>query len=333
MRRRESGLAALVSHALPAQGSAVLAVSGGLDSMTLLDVAATVRERDCELTVATFDHASGTHSRRAASFVARAALAYGIPVVVGRAGNPARGEAAWRAARWQFLREVARGSSAVIVTAHTGDDQLETVLMRALRDAGARGLAGLRAPTDVQRPFIEVRRHDVKSYAKARGLRWLEDPTNRQRDYLRNRLRHDLLPLLLMARPSLAAELIELGDRAAAWRRELAALIDSSIRCEVGRDSDGAKMVDVWAAELTEFSPDVLAIVWPELAARAGVTLDRRGTARAVEFLRSGKVGGRIQLSGGWELVRSRDRFELRNLVSSASVESERPLETPMTWR
>jgi tRNA(Ile)-lysidine synthetase-like protein len=332
MSGRESGLAALVSHALPAPGSAVLAISGGLDSMTLLDVAATARERNCELTVATFDHASGTHSARAASFVARTALAYGIPVVVGRAGNPARGEAAWRAARWQFLREVARASSAVILTAHTRDDQLETVLMRAMRDAGARGLAGLRAQSDVQRPFIEVRRQDLTIYAKARGLTWLEDPTNKQRDYLRNRLRHDLLPSLLGARPTLATELIELGDRAAAWRRELATLLDSSVRCKVGRDSDGATMVDVWAAELAEFSPDVLAIVWPELASRAGVTLDRRGARRAVEFTRSGKVGGRIQLSGGWELVRSRDRFELRSLLSSAPIDGARPLESPMTW-
>ena len=325
-------LANLVSRALPRRGNAVLAVSGGLDSMTLLDVAAAVREGKCELTVATFDHASGTHSARAAAFVARTALAYGLPVVVGRGGDPARGEAAWRAARWQFLREVARASSAVIVTAHTRDDQVETVLMRAMRDAGARGLAGLRAQSDVRRPFIEVRRQELKRYAKTRGLSWLEDPTNKHRDYLRNRLRHELLPSLLDARPTLATELIELGDRAAAWRRELAALLDSSVRSEVLRDSNGMAMVDVWAAELTEFRPDVLAIIWPELAARGGVTLDRRGTRRAVEFTRSGKVGSRIQLSGGWELLRSRDRFELRTLASSASVDGARLLDTPITW-
>jgi tRNA(Ile)-lysidine synthetase-like protein len=332
MTERASDLAVLISRAMPSPGTAVLAVSGGLDSITLLDVAATVCERrKCALMVATFDHASGAHGTRAASFVARVALAYGIPVVVGRAVDPARGEAAWRAARWQFLREVARASNAVIVTAHTRDDQVETVLMRAMRDAGARGLAGLRSQSDVRRPFIEVRREELKSYAEARGLTWLDDPTNKQREYLRNRLRHDLLPSLRDARPTLATELIELGDRAAAWRRELASLVDWSVRCEVGRDSHGTAMVDVWAAELTEFSPEVLAIVWPELAARAGVTLDRRGTRRAVEFTRAGKVGSRIQLSGGWELVRSRDRFELRTRASRAS-DGARPLEAPMTW-
>ena len=139
MGKHEPGLAASVARALPQRGTAVLAVSGGLDSMTLLDVAATVCDRrKCALTVATFDHASGGHSTRAASFVARVALTYGTPVVIGRASDPARGEAAWRAARWQFLREVAVASSAVIVTAHTRDDQVETVLMRAMRDAGLR---------------------------------------------------------------------------------------------------------------------------------------------------------------------------------------------------
>src|SRR4051812_3731918 len=101
-------LATLVSRSLPQGGRAVLAISGGLDSMALLDVAAAVRQgRGCTITVATFDHASGPHSARAASFVADASLTYGLPVVIGRAERSDRTEAAWRAARWEFLRSVA----------------------------------------------------------------------------------------------------------------------------------------------------------------------------------------------------------------------------------
>src|SRR4029077_14992465 len=118
-------LARRVTRALPQSGSVVLAVSGGLDSMALLDLAATAgRRRRCALMVATFDHASGTHSGRAASFVARSALDYGLPVVVGRADHIGRSEAAWRAARWQFLRSIAAAAQARIVTAHTRDDQV-----------------------------------------------------------------------------------------------------------------------------------------------------------------------------------------------------------------
>src|SRR5947207_564090 len=151
-------LATLVSRALPRRGSAVLAVSGGLDSMALLDVAAGARrQRGCTVIVATYDHASGAHSARAAAFVVRKALAYGIPVVTERAGRAELTEAAWRAARWNFLHAVAGTTKAVILTAHSRDDQIETVLMRALRGAGARGLAGLRAPSVIRRRSEERR--------------------------------------------------------------------------------------------------------------------------------------------------------------------------------
>ena len=327
-------LAALVSRALPRRGSAVLAVSGGLDSMALLDVAASARrQRGCTVIVATYDHASGAHSARAAAFVVRKALGYGLPVVTGRAGRTELTEAAWRAARWNFLRAVAGTTKAVILTAHTRDDQIETVLMRALRGAGARGLAGLRAPSVIRRPFVDVSRDELRAYAMACSLTWIEDPTNRSPRHLRNRIRHDLLPSLLRSRPMLAGELRNIGDRAATWRCEVSAMVDAAVRFEVGRDLRGTSTLDVTAADVTQYSRPVLAIIWPELAARAGVTLDRRGTDRIAEFTISGKVGSRIQLSGGWELLRSRKLFELRASMPGEQRDHEiRSLETPMTW-
>src|SRR5512134_239531 len=97
-------LAALVERALDQHRHAVLAVSGGLDSMCLLDVAARVGRAGVGLTVATFDHQSGPHSARAVRQVCAAAGAYGLPVVVGMGPRGARSEAAWREARWSFLR-------------------------------------------------------------------------------------------------------------------------------------------------------------------------------------------------------------------------------------
>ena len=329
--RQLPNLATLVARSLPRGGRAVLAVSGGLDSMALLDVATAVRRRrSCGLVVATFDHASGPHSARAAALVADSALSYGLPVVVGRAGALEPTEAAWRTARWEFLRSVAHKVNGPVLTAHTRDDQIETVLIRAMRGAGTRGLAGLRVSSEVVRPFLDVRRAQLKAYASARGLRWMEDPSNRSPRYLRNRVRHDLLPALLRAQPELATQLHALAERAAAWRAELAALVDSSIR--YASPTDHGASLDVAVKDLADFNPAVLNMLWPELAARAGLTLDRRGTLRATEFTRSSRVGARIQLSGGWQLIRSRDWFELRRSEPAKHAGDEAVLSAPMTW-
>src|SRR5690348_4477999 len=207
-------LEAAVRRELPA-GKAVLAISGGLDSMVLLDVAARIgRSARTSLVVATFDHASGANSARAASFVADRAAALALPVVVGRAAASARTEAAWRVARWEFLRSVARSTRGIVFTAHTRDDQVETVLMRALRGAGARGLAALLALSEVRRPFLDLSRADLEVYAMSRGLEWIEDPTNRSPRYLRNRVRRDLLPALRRVCPPLVRDFLAFARRA-----------------------------------------------------------------------------------------------------------------------
>jgi tRNA(Ile)-lysidine synthase len=220
-----------------------------------------------------------------------------------------------------------------VITAHSRDDQIETVLMRALRGAGARGLTGLRATSTVRRPFVDVQRGELRAYALARELSWIEDPTNESRAYLRNRVRHDLLPALLRVRPALGDELIELAVRAAAWRRELSAVIDSTIRHSVRRGGDNTKLLDVSIDDLARLPDDALSLVWQELAARANVTLDRRGSEGAARITRSGKSGSRIQLSGGWELIRAREWLELRPAVETApGRKGSDPLVPPMTW-
>src|SRR4051812_41390700 len=111
----------------------LLAVSGGLDSMVLLDAFAEVVPSRIAA-VATFDHGTGAHATRAARLVVREARRRGLSVVTGRlseqrpASNRGGLEAMWRAARHGFLADVARARGAKVVTAHTRDDQIETVL-------------------------------------------------------------------------------------------------------------------------------------------------------------------------------------------------------------
>ena len=331
---RVRDLVTIVGRSLPQSGSAVLAVSGGVDSMCLLDAAAAAGvARGCELVVATFDHASGAHSSRAAAFVAQAAAHYQLQVVIGSAGPVARNESAWRDVRWAFLRSVSERVRGPVLTAHNSDDQVETVLMRALRGAGARGLAGLRAPSPVRRPFLEVSRAELRAYADERAIEWIEDPTNRSLDYLRNRLRRDILPALLHARPALATELLELSERAATWRNDLAILVDSCLEHGVRCDSRKGRSLFVRITDLRELSFDALQVVWPELAGRIGVRLDRRGTVGAAELTLAGETSARLHLSGGWELSRSREWIELHPM-SRASAEPipASKLVPPMTW-
>ena len=298
---------AAVRRGLDGAERVVLAVSGGRDSTVLLDAAAAVVPR-ARLVVATFDHGTGAAARRAVEHVAALAERNAIAFRAEGASRPLAGEAAWREARWQFLRRVAGEHGAEVATAHTRDDAVETILMRELRGAGARGLAGLYAAGPVRRPLLATSAAAVERYAGARRLSWVDDPSNASRAHLRNRLRHDLLPALRRVQPSIDDELMELGRRAAAWRSDVERLVDEAIAPE----HVGAAALDVAARSLAGYSPESLAVLWPAIAGRVGVALDRRGTHRIVEFTIVGRVGSRIQLSGGWELHRARERFELR---------------------
>ncbi|MDQ3998490.1 MAG: tRNA lysidine(34) synthetase TilS [Gemmatimonadota bacterium] len=304
----------------------VLAVSGGLDSMALLDAAARVARRRIAV-VASFDHGSGPQASRATDFVCGEAAARGLPAVAGHAERRSSGEAAWREARWEFLRTVARRVRGVVVTAHTEDDQVETVLMRAMRGAGARGLAGLYAPAaDVRRPFVGVRRAALESYVATRGVRWVTDPTNSSRRYFRNRVRHELLPALLRVQPTLDAELLDLARRATTLRAELDAAAE--------RISPGeASTVSVAARDVAGYDAELLAALWPALAARVGLALDWRGTERLVAFTTSvGRAGASMQLAGGWEVVRDRNRLTLRQARGATPEPASLPLAGALRW-
>ena len=292
----------------------VLAVSGGLDSMVLLDAAVRGDLRNVAA-VATFDHGSGAHARAATDFVRSQAERHGLRVVVGRAGQIERTEAGWRAARWTFLREVAQAVNGRVATAHTADDHLETVCMRILRGSSARGLAGLEAASDILRPMIRFGRADLVSYATAVGIEHVEDPTNASPAFLRNRLRRDILPAIARVRPHFAEEIGQLSADAAAVRRTLEEIARSLCT------PSALGGVEFASARVGGIGPDGLEALAPALAAQAGVVLDRRGTRRLSQFILKSRTGSRIQLSGGAEALRSHGRIAIRRTVPSIADE------------
>ncbi len=184
-----------------------VAVSGGADSVALLRLLESLRERlGITLLVAHFDHMlRGAESEADARFVEQLARARGLEWVVEREDVAAAAAAhkwnledAARRLRYAFFeRLVAEGRATRIVVAHTADDQAETVLAHILRGTGPAGLAGIYpAVGSVVRPMLAERREELRQYLRGIGQEWREDASNRDVSRQRARIREKLLPLL-----------------------------------------------------------------------------------------------------------------------------------------
>lgn len=193
---------------LPAGARVLVACSGGADSVALSDLLCALAPRS-PWSVAGLLHVNhrlrGAAADEDEAFCRELAGALGVPVIVERVDAAARAradgisvEAAGHRIRYElFERTVAEGAADRVATAHTRDDQAETVLLRLLRGAGPAGLAGIRARRgSVVRPLLDVRRAELRDYLRERRLSHREDPTNRDLRVTRNRIRHKLLPLL-----------------------------------------------------------------------------------------------------------------------------------------
>jgi tRNA(Ile)-lysidine synthase len=205
---------------LPQSGVVVVAVSGGADSLCLLHLlhrlcGANKRYPAVCLHVAHLNHRlRGEASTQEAASVARLAETWGLPVTIGSTDVPALARAekrsleeAARIARYRFLREIARGQP--IAIAHHADDQVETLLLHWLRGGGIASMIGLQPrQQDIVRPLLAVTHADTLAYCAEYGLSPLEDASNLDPRFLRNRIRHELLPLLEDMNPGFRATLL-----------------------------------------------------------------------------------------------------------------------------
>lgn len=167
----------------------LIAVSGGVDSVVLLDMLAKKHEN---ILVAHFDHGIREDSKEDAIFVRQLAVKYGVKFFTKREelGANASEEKA-RRARYKFLRELSEKQNATIVTAHHLDDVVETIIINMVRGTGWRGLAVLNAE-DIYRPLINLKKQEIINYAKQNNLKWREDSTNSLNVYMRNIVRHKI---------------------------------------------------------------------------------------------------------------------------------------------
>ncbi len=193
----------------------VCAVSGGADSVALLWVLYLLREKlDFSLSAAHFNHGlRGEESDRDQAFVEELCSRYEIPLHIG-SGKIQPGqkglEAAAREARYAFLESL----PGKIATAHTADDNSETVLMHMIRGTGLKGLGGISPVRGrIIRPMLTVTRQEVVAFLQEYSLPHIEDSSNASDVFLRNRIRHRIMPLMQQENPSLAENLSQMALR------------------------------------------------------------------------------------------------------------------------
>lgn len=219
----------VVNKSLPitpvAGGRYIAAVSGGIDSMVLLD--SLCKLPHLEIIVAHFDHGIRSDSAADAQFVATAAKARGLPFVMERKElGEAASEQQARTARYDFLRSaMVEYHAAGILLAHHQDDVLETAVINVLRGTGWRGLASLRSTAEMIRPLLSATKRQIREYAAEHAITWREDSTNSDYRYLRNRVRLEYLPLLQRRSPEAFAILLAYIQEQIVLREEIELLV------------------------------------------------------------------------------------------------------------
>lgn len=192
----------------------VIGVSGGADSLGLLYILRELKEYDLKLIVSHLNHGiRPNEAKRDAEFVEQIARRLDLPFELREAdvlglkkSSHFSLEEAGRILRYKFFREVLnKYHSQKIATAHTLDDQAETVLMRLIKGSGPSGLSGIPPVSEgyIIRPLVETPKLEIENYLKSKGIRWVEDSTNKSKVFLRNRIRHELIPELQKYNPKI----------------------------------------------------------------------------------------------------------------------------------
>lgn len=333
-------------RALIRPGDRVLAaISGGLDSMVMLDILDTLApEMGFSLAAAALDHGlRGEQGQTECALVDARAAELGLPFRAGRVdtGEHARKnkltvQEAARELRYQFLREAAADLACNrLATAHHRDDQAETVLLRLLSGSGFAGLAAMRRSSEdgfIIRPLLDVPRAMLETYARQRSLAWIEDPSNSSVKYLRNRLRMDVIPSIER----------RFDQR---FREHLASLADQAAeltdRLDEAADSYRDRVVGLTGEGLPDFDCAVVgklpALVRRRLMRRAvyeatggKVILSGRPLAALEELAVHGSSGRSLDLPGKLRAVREFDRVRIES-APSGPVRSNVGTEPPET--
>jgi tRNA(Ile)-lysidine synthase len=314
------------AEGLLGDGQVVAMISGGRDSVCLLDVAVAVRGaesvRALHINYGLRGRASYEDERHCAELCSQ----LGVWLELVRVGEEERGAGnlqAWaRERRYEVARRLAAELDAPVATGHTASDQVETVLYRLAASPGRRALLGMSAREGwLVRPLLGVTREQTAAYCKARGLRWREDASNDDIKYARVRVRKLLVPALRAVHPT-AQENVR---RTAELLREETDLLDGLVDAELAGEQSIA------VARLGELHPALARLIVVRLAEEAAGELVGQAGARVAEILALGARGGVAELHVGGNVGARIAGGELR-MVKLAQREVPEAPEGPADW-
>lgn len=305
----------------------LIAVSGGIDSMTLLDIIVRLAPMyRLQLGVAHFDHGlRGEESREDAAFVVDQAKLRGIKSYVGHGDvkkyaqdHKLSIEEAARKCRYAFLERVARKHGfSVVMTGHTANDNAETLLMNLLRGTGVSGLAAI-PPVRIlakgvllTRPLLGMDRKEIESYAGEAELEWRNDSTNASAKHTRNRLRHELMPVLEGYNPSIIATLNSTAEIMRGLEQYLSQTVEVAMK-RVVTASDGER-VEISINHLKHYLPAIQAEVMQRAIAKSfNLPPFSYGAVNRALGLMWKETGSKAELGGSISAVRDRDTLCIR---------------------
>jgi len=291
----------------------VIAVSGGPDSMVLVDLLRQIGERE-QLVVGHINHGLRKEADRGEELVARYCRKYKLNFATRRVdlgGKPTGIEERARELRYAALQDIARENRANwIVTAHTADDQVETVVANWLRGSAVRGLGGMKLRTGgIIRPLLSVWKKQLLAYAKKQALRYVIDESNSDLQFTRNRIRHQLLPELRKFNKQIDEQLWHSSQ---IWQQVDGALTDLAKQYfrKIGTNTRGKVVLSI--SKLRELTP-LMQIEVVKLALAGDLAgLERSHFAEVLKILASPKpIVAKRRLGGKLFAGKSHDKITI----------------------
>ena len=328
----------LLDSGLPEDRRILLAVSGGADSTALLSIMARLEKNlRLQLAIAHFDHGlrGARIAQREERFVRELAVSLDLPFHEGSArGKRIASEDAARRARYEFLATVAaREGFSAVATGHTASDQAETVLLHLVRGTGLDGLAGMSARAKwpfsgngaltLLRPLLRLSRQETEAYCASAGISPVEDASNASPRYRRNRVRHELLPLLRQMNPAIEDAMVRLAEAAGEDVSFLHSVaVEALLDAREGSQRLSSRVLAAWPASPRRHA---LRLAMTGLLGDAQ-EMTQRHLLGLERLLLEGKTGDRLDLPRGVVAVLRRDALELRLEAEPSQALPDKPV-------